>query len=153
MKTSILIIYFSLFLFYNIKGQDTLLIPTEDVLKEYSCFSPHKNGKAVLIRNMNDAKTDLRQCKNVISIDSLVADFTNHDLIFCNATSGGNVKEFSNYLYKIPSQKKYYFLVKIKYGKYVPAVNYFRPLVRLTPKLDVDYKFEYKILEVYTNIE
>ena len=153
MKATILSIYFSLFVFCNIKGQDTLLIPTEDVLKDYYCFSPHKSGKAVLIRNMNDSKVNLRQCKNVISIDSLEEDFTNHDLIFCSATSGGNVKEFSNYLYKIPSQKKYFFLVKIKYGRKVPDINRFRPIVQLTPKLDADYTFDYKILEIYSNTE
>jgi|GEM_PF-2852483 hypothetical protein len=133
----------------TILAQDTLLVPTQNVLDKYKCFKPLEHKKAILVKSKADAYSKLTKCSSQITPDTLAVDFTQNDLIFCNFNTGG-VDEISCSLYKIPSQKKYILLINQKYKKAIAAVLQSHRLIYVTSKLDTTYTLELKEIETNT---
>lgn len=147
-----LICVFMLLVCKMLFAQDTLLVPTQDGLSKYGCYSSIKPHEVTWVASMVDANTKLTRCKTQIYPDSLTVDFTQNDLVFyLFSPNVGSVKELSYNLYKIPNQKKYVLVVKIKYNyeKYSTLRSMTHRILYITPKLDPTYTFDYKKIETY----
>jgi len=138
-----------LFACQTIFAQDTLLVPTQDGLNEHGCYSPVKPREATWVKSIAEANVKLNRCKTQLNPDTLTVDFTKNDLVFYTYSTGGGVLEFSQNLYKIPTQKKYILIVKIKNNWHQNLVNIIHRIVYVTPKLDTTYTLEYKKIETH----
>ena len=104
---------------------------------------------------MDEVKNNLSICEYVHKVkcanaswDSSKIDFTQHSFIIFDLIEGTcDISKIKTELLELPKHKKNIFLIKIhrlddsKVGVYVP-------IRELTPKLKMDYNFEYKI-ELY----
>lgn len=150
MKPLFIILFILLIGKVKVLGQDTLIIQTTNVLEKYECFCP-KAKKGGVFRTIDEVKSNIsickyidRKCNNVI-LDSLKIDFLKNSFIAFDFLEGPcNLSDVKTILYKLPNLKKYFFIIKInilddsKVGNYVP-------IRELTPKLESNYTFEYKV--------
>jgi len=129
-----------LFCLSCIYAQDTTIIKTDKI--KSSCFCV-KGIKLYRTKNSLDSSC-LKHCKDY---DFSKIDLSKNNLISILCTSGGCAPPIVNcILYKIASEKKYLFLIKIAAQGKCKA-NIPIPIVELVPKLENDYIFEYTVEE------
>ena len=150
----IILVLFCLFSILSTKAQDSILVKTENVFEKYNCFCS-KSNKQGLIRNIAEAKANLEVCYSprkcrTTSIDSLLTDLSTQDIIFLSFSGGGNYPPvYTKFYYKIPKQKKYLLLIKLKKKTGMDERLGTHIFIReLVPKLEPGYSFEYKVEEV-----
>ncbi|MHB8260551.1 MAG: hypothetical protein ACYDCN_01960 [Bacteroidia bacterium] len=152
----ILIYLLSLFTL-AINAQDTILIPTQKIDFKTNCFNVKKDG---LMSTEEEFKSNLidfpnnKRCKDYILP---TFDFSITNLLWFH-TGSNTVPKSETFLYKIPSKKKYFFLIKLTYylkdnrdrykdciDENTHAVAIFFDIKELTPKFEKGYTFEYAI--------
>jgi len=131
--------------------QDTILVPTQKLDIKMYCYYINANG---LITTEDEFK------KNVVKLskphfatcDTLCLpeiNFKQYNLIGIT-TGGAHIQNVLTFLYKIKSQKKYVFVIKlVEDGVDPTSVGEFIQINELAAKFEKDYTFEYKTVKEF----
>ena len=145
------ILSLSLLTLTKLNAQDTIIVATEEIkipLITRGCYQLQKNG---LYTSLDSLKKKIEKdpiLSKYHGCDTLTFDnltFDKNDLLLFTFREGSSSKTpIKVTLYKIPSLKKYFFLINATFDTYGPSTLVYINVLYRTKKLNKHYSFEYK---------